>query len=96
MADLVFKLSEVGELVLDTWSGTLPTAKACLQLSEQRWFFGCKKDSACFHDAPPLLTKAYAKQVLGPDLDKTESEEANEASQLLFKDIASLSSTKRS
>lgn len=48
MRDLMSKFSKSGELVLNNWSGTSATEKACLQLSDHCRFVGCEKTPHVF------------------------------------------------
>lgn len=50
MKGLVSKSVKIDWPVLDICTGTIVTAKLCLQLSEQRPFTGCERDSVCFQD----------------------------------------------
>lgn len=59
--DLMSKFCKKGELALSTCAGTFVTAKACLQLLENRRLIGCKKNSACFLSALLSLMDVYTK-----------------------------------
>lgn len=59
--DLACKLWNTVDLVLDTCTATLATARACSQLSEHRHFVGCEKDFAFFQDLFLSLVEVYAK-----------------------------------
>lgn len=81
MIHLVFRFREAEELVLDTYSSTLVTAKRCLQLQAYRRFAGCEQNSACPLGALPPLVEVYAKKFLSANSDIAESKEAVEANQ---------------
>lgn len=48
MKDLVETFSPPGEVVVDLFSGTFPTAKARLELPRHRRFLGCEVKPNCF------------------------------------------------
>lgn len=50
MVDWMSKCCKVRELVLDTGSGALLTARARLQLQKLQMFVGCEKTSTTFRD----------------------------------------------
>lgn len=54
---VVYKFCKRKELVLDTCTGTLGIANAGLQVPEQRWIVGCKKDSPFCQNAMRSLRK---------------------------------------
>lgn len=82
MKDLVSKFSSPGAVVMDTFCGTLSTAKACLSLHKHRKFVGCDIDSACIDASLPGLLLIFAKQCLNDDSDITVDYEVQEAAKL--------------
>lgn len=61
LMDPVFNLYKVGELVLNTFHGTLATVNAGLQLPEHHRFAEFEKDFACFQDTLPSLVESYER-----------------------------------
>lgn len=76
MTYFLFKFRRTGELVLDSWCGTLAAATACLQGPEYCRFLQCEKNTACFLDEFLMLAEVHAKQVMNADSDIAESKEA--------------------
>lgn len=75
LTDLVFKLCDAVEPVLNTCDGKFATAKARLQLPERRGDIGCETNTSCSKDAIPSQVEVYAKQVLSANSVITGSDE---------------------
>lgn len=58
---LVSKFCKAGEVVLNTYAGTLVTAKACLRLPETCQFLGREEGYACFQNSLPALVMVKVK-----------------------------------
>lgn len=64
MTYLVINVYETGELVLNTFNGTLASAKASLSLPEHYRFPKAEIDSAHFQDGLLSLVEVYPEQTL--------------------------------
>ena len=69
MKDIVSKFSKPGDLVMDPFSGTCSTAKACLSLNKHRRFVGCELDENCLKQSIEGVLKVFAEQVLSDTSD---------------------------
>lgn len=63
MKDLSLKFSRSVDLVLDSFSGRLCTAKVWLLLNKHRRFLECEKDGGCVEMSISRLVKVYACQL---------------------------------
>lgn len=73
MIDLVYKLFNAEEIVMDMCTGTSANENARSQRSENRSLSGFEKNTTGFRDALPSLVDIYTKLVLSPDSNKAGS-----------------------
>lgn len=73
--DLMAKMIKGGQVVLHSYGGTFLVAKACMTLSKQQQFVGCKIDSVCFNIWLPSVVEKFVQQVLDEDADSKGSVE---------------------
>lgn len=71
--DIVLKICKSGELVPETYTGSLSTTKVGLSLSEHHRSVYCEKDSACYQYELPSFVEVNAKQLLSPESDIVRS-----------------------
>lgn len=64
MKDLVDRFPKARELVYNPLSGTIATAKACMELPRHRSYVDCNVHAKCFAASVEALAEMYAKQVL--------------------------------
>lgn len=64
MVNLFHKLARCEDLVMDTCTGNMSVAKACLMLLCPRWFVGCAIDAECVKSDFPSLVLVFARQGL--------------------------------
>jgi len=69
MMDIISKFTKPGDIVVDMFSGTFPTAKACMKLDKHRRFVGCDLDYKCIKFSMESLVRTYAEQLLNPSSD---------------------------
>lgn len=62
--EFVDQFSETGELVMDLFSRTFATTKACLELLRHRSFVGCDIGADCFAVCTQALVQTHARQIL--------------------------------
>lgn len=85
MMDAVSKFCKAGEVIVDTCTGMLATAKACLKLPQHRRFIGCEKDSMWFVGPLWSVLEVFARQFLNPESDLDGKEEVLEFCKVFIK-----------
>ena len=71
LRDVIRKFTQPGDLVMDLFSGTAATAKACLSLDEHRRFVGCDIDGDCVNASMDSVLDVFAAQAINPASDIT-------------------------
>lgn len=82
--------SKAKEPKMNTCTGTLATAEACLHLPENYGIFVWEKNSACFQNALSALVELCANHVLSADDNTTGSDEVVRSSKVFLKEMALL------
>lgn len=62
--DLITKFFPPGQLVLDPFTWTLPTASGCLLARKHHQFIDCEIDSGCVRPSMPGVVQVYVRQLL--------------------------------
>lgn len=76
MMNLLFNVSKMGELVLNTCGSYIATAKELLQMPEPLRVLGCENDFVYFQDALQSPIEVYASLTLSADSDMAEKDKA--------------------
>lgn len=79
MQDVVAELLKFSQLVVDLFSGTFVTTKACLELPYHRSFAGCKFDAYSFAASRKSLVETHTRQVLSKKSDVSGADEVLDA-----------------
>lgn len=91
MKFLINKFTKPGDLVCDPCGGTMPAAKACIELDQQRKFIGTDEDQWCVSYADEVIIATYAKQLLCSNSDITSSDpKVMQAAQVAFMEVERL------
>lgn len=93
--DIKSKVTEPGQLMIDTCCGTFATTKACLMLLEHAALVGCEKDPDCFEAALVSLIEVHALQTISPDSDTGGIRDVKVADRAFIHSVKKILSKKR-
>ena len=87
---LIRQFTVPGDIVMDLFSGTFSTARACISVSEQRRFIGCEIDESCYNIALQYVLSDFWERALkgSPKLSSNLLERIRPNAERLRKHVA--------